>query len=310
MKLKVNDIIKLPFNHKNMNEVEMVITGFNSYKGVVGNECDNTVLLVSEYLYPELYHMNKENINNGGWKYSDLRLQLMREIYDKFPKEIQGMIVPVIVDSDNGHPNFNTEYTIDKIFIPSKYEVSLYNLSSKKMYDDNDNYWYWTRTSYTDFATGFWYVGNGGGLHHTNASGSGGVCFCFCVDQKKLEKYLEIRNNYSIYDSIGELIYIFMNSDCAKSTQNFIHYHDYIISFDTIKDSYKNIMAAYPDIIELLDPSSDLFKERLQPKFLISIHQGSIIQIADIIEQLIDYCNEKGYFNHVEKEILKDQETL
>jgi hypothetical protein len=151
-----------------------------------------------------LYHMNETSSNDGGWKYSRMRMFTNGELFDALPSELRTIIKSVSKISDGGSSNRSLTTTSDKCWLASYEEVGLTsgnsnlkgqgtvyssifsnNKNSRKKYvtDEAQASGWWLRSSYygTNSSSMFWRVTNSGGSYSDIAFNDFYVAFGFCI---------------------------------------------------------------------------------------------------------------------------------
>lgn len=146
--------------------------------------------------------MNTTNANAGGWRDSDMR-RYAQQVFELLPDDLRAAIVPTkIVQVLNGE-RIECE---DRLFCLSRTQVfgnggnerlkamepedsqlDIYKRRRNRVKEYGDGshnrlycYW-WLRSPYTGYATGFNIVASEGYGSSYSASSSSGVCFGFCI---------------------------------------------------------------------------------------------------------------------------------
>ena len=153
------------------------------------------------------YNMNSANINEDGWKKSEMREYVNSVIYNALPKEIKENITNTYVVSGHGSASGETNFrTTDKLYLLSTKEVwgegidydtaqtetrqldyyktigvttSNYSGAIKK-YNGSSGYW-WLRSAYPNLTVRFFHVNNNGARNSNGASYTYGVSVAFRI---------------------------------------------------------------------------------------------------------------------------------
>lgn len=177
-------------------QVTFVILGFNHDKLQKGGVAGITFGL--KELMDGRFEMNADDTNVGGWRDSKMRTVYMERIYKLLPDDLRKHIKTTIKLTGEGDCSEDAEQTADKLFLFSEKEVfgeTEYAVSNEgKQYPyfkdasnrikhrngTSANTW-WLRSPYASSSYTFCYVGYNGNVYNGYASGSGGVCFGFCL---------------------------------------------------------------------------------------------------------------------------------
>lgn len=144
------------------------------------------------------YQMNSSNTNVGGYASSAGKTTLDGDIYNSLPTEITNRIKAVKKKTSAGNKSTTINTTSEKLFLFSESEIfgtktystgdegeqyEYFKTSAnriKKLGDDGSaNYW-WGRSPYASYTTGFCFVGSSGNANSGNAPNSYGFSFGFC----------------------------------------------------------------------------------------------------------------------------------
>jgi len=169
--------------------VELVIVGLDhdeaqDFKGKAG------ITFGTKNLLDQMYYMNNEYTNEGGWGKSFMRNVNMPRIDKLLPQELREVICPVVkLTQGNGLG--------DRLFLFSESEVYgtkddryreneqyPYFEDSKnrvKVTNSGNDYWWWLRSPLSTFTTFFRFVISNGNLSFNIASIAIGLCLGFCV---------------------------------------------------------------------------------------------------------------------------------
>ena len=213
--LKIGNIINLPFHYNDeIQSIDMIVADFNHYKRCDCKE-DDTVLLATRYLYPEKLAVDFLYVSgpySESMKTIDKKLDTIK---NKFPNEIQDMMVEVLVpyDSGSGIGAKNNIECVSELFIPSVREIGGiigpntfiddskiipifdgYNKSRCNTRSNGEHDGWFTRSSFKGSSHDYWVVTEYGDIIQSNTEENSkctlGLDFKFCVDKKKLEEYL------------------------------------------------------------------------------------------------------------------------
>ena len=160
-----------------------------------------------KHLMKNYQQMNSSNTNSGGWNNTTMKSTVMANILKSMPSNIQKYIKEVNTYANQGGSSSSSSKGLlskDKVFLPGFTEVfgpSVWSSQSntetnqkqfpiftdnnsriKKLSNGsgNDEYW-WTRSPYYSNTDHFCGVYSGGSYYYGYASGSYGLCFCFCI---------------------------------------------------------------------------------------------------------------------------------
>lgn len=149
-------------------------------------------------LYGELWGMNDENTNVGGWASCRVRTERLPEVLEKdFPDPIKGAVREVNKLTSAGNQSATINTTADKLFLLSEVEIfgsvsysksgegTQYDYykagnSKKKNYGGSAYAWF-ARSPCRDDNTAFCYVNMYGYAGGSNASLQSGIAFAFCL---------------------------------------------------------------------------------------------------------------------------------
>lgn len=180
--LSIGDTV--PFTMKDGQTVRVVVAEIDPYG-------ENEVAFVIEDCLTESHVMNEEYTNAGGWRDSDMRKYLNKDVFDLLPDELKA----VIADREIKQIKDGEELTsTDKLWLLSLTEVaeeyetdkddvhfSLFkDERSRVKHQDGETAWYWLRSPGASSSSNFCYVGNGGSASDYTAA-SYGVAFGFLV---------------------------------------------------------------------------------------------------------------------------------
>lgn len=148
-------------------------------------------------LYGELWGMNDENTNAGGWASCRVRTERLPEVLEEFPDPIKGAVREVNKLTSAGKQSSTINTTADKLFLLSEIEIfgsASYTKSGEgtqydyykagnsrvKNYGESAHAWF-TRSPHNDSSTAFCYVNMYGYEGASNASSQSGIAFAFCL---------------------------------------------------------------------------------------------------------------------------------
>ena len=177
---------------------QVQIIGFNHDTKASGGTAGITFQF--KWCYNTSYYMNSSNTNAGGWASSYMRQTVMPLLLNKLPSDLQSVIVPVNKLSSAGSQSTTINTTSDSLFLLSEIEIfgtktysvagegsqyAYYNAGNSRIkYKQNAQttavYW-WERSPYASYSTGFCCVGTGGSAFYSSASNTYGVAPGFCV---------------------------------------------------------------------------------------------------------------------------------
>ena len=181
--LSVGDVITDKLKNGETFSVEVV--ALNPY-------AENTAVFVFKDL-PERYVMNDDATNRGGWRDCKMRRHLRDEFFALLPDDLQAVIKErTIKQKLNG----NIVTTQDKLWIMSHveifggtYETDIDDVQFEWFKDrrnrikffNGEPYYWWERSPYYNFATGFCGVFTGGNAISNGAYYSYGVAPAFII---------------------------------------------------------------------------------------------------------------------------------
>lgn len=147
-------------------------------------------------LYGELWGMNDESTNVGGWASCRVRTERLPEVLESFPDPIKGAVREVNKLTSAGNKSSVIVTTADKLFLLSEIEIfgsvsysksgegtqyDYYKAGNSKVKKFNGNaYVWWERGPGGSNSTGFCVVGSAGDAGYAGAGGAIGVAFGFC----------------------------------------------------------------------------------------------------------------------------------
>ena len=144
------------------------------------------------------HYMNRMLTNKGGYNESDMRRHLREDILPLIPDDLKKLIIPrTIIQNINGEI-VKPKNGPDLIWLPSITEVDAEHPSSVdvddvhfdffdtekshvKELDPHGTWPWWLRSATASNTTYFEYVDSNGNANNSNASGTYGVCFGFCI---------------------------------------------------------------------------------------------------------------------------------
>lgn len=173
---------------------EFQIIGFNHDDKTAGGKAGITFQMVD--CLSTTYNMNSSNTNNGGWKNSAMRSR-MPTFLSQLPSDLQSVIKAVNKLVSVGNNTSTIETVSDKLFLLSEVEIfgsTTYSFAGEgsqydwykagntkvKKVNGSANAW-WERSPRSGGTNYFCFVSSNGGADFSNASGSCGVSFGFCV---------------------------------------------------------------------------------------------------------------------------------
>ena len=173
---------------------EFQIIGFNHDDKTAGGKAGITFQMVD--CLSTTYNMNSSNTNNGGWKNSAMRSR-MSTFLSQLPSDLQSVIKAVNKLVSVGNNTSTIETVSDKLFLLSEVEIfgsTTYSFAGEgsqyawykagntkvKKVNGTADYW-WERSPYSGNPKSFCSVSSDGNAHASNASGSYGASFGFCV---------------------------------------------------------------------------------------------------------------------------------
>ena len=182
---------KLEFELKNGKKVFVEVAAVNPYG-------DNVAFSFTDIFCDG--RMNGTDTNNGGWAGSDMADFLENEILPLLPDELQAVIQTREIVQKHRSTTYKRE---SKLWLPSYTEVfgkherysacdigdvqfPLFATRKNRVKvdsDDDTRYW-WLRSPYVGYSTGFWIVSHYGSGYYNGASGALGVCPCFIIGKK------------------------------------------------------------------------------------------------------------------------------
>ena len=173
----------------------VVIIGFNHDELTAGGTAGITFQL--QNCLATTYPMNSSNTNSGGWKSSAMRTSTMATLLNQIESTLRSYIKAVNKKSSAGSQSSTIETTSDKLFLLSEIEIfgsTTYSKSGEgQQYDyykagnpkvktvNGSAYYWWERSPYGSYSTGFCGIGSNGAADYTGASDSYGVSFGFCI---------------------------------------------------------------------------------------------------------------------------------
>lgn len=147
-------------------------------------------------LYGELWKMNEEATNVGGWESCYMRTNRLPELLSHFTAPAKDAVREVSKVSGVGGGSSATTTTSDKLFLASmtevfgasytsyrdgtKYEYFTSKIECQKYYGNNSTYW-WTRTPYAGDDYSFGNVTSSGGPGFSASDNQYGIAFAFCL---------------------------------------------------------------------------------------------------------------------------------
>ena len=174
---------------------EVQIIGFNHDDKVSGGKAAYSFQLVD--CLNQTQQMNTSNTNTGGWNGSAMRGR-MSTYKSQLPAALRNVIKTVKKKSGTGGGSSSgTQQTNDDLFLLS--EIEIFGTTTYSVAGEGTQYeWYkagnsrikkvngsasgwWERSPCSGHTTVFCYVDSSGNANDSNANGSGGVSFGFCV---------------------------------------------------------------------------------------------------------------------------------
>lgn len=148
-------------------------------------------------LYGELWKMNDEDTNAGGWASCYMRTSRMPELLSHFTAPAKDAVREVNKLTSAGNQSATINTTADKLFLLSEVEVfgsvrysksgegtqyDYYKAGNSKMknYGGSAHDWF-ARSPVRDHSTAFCYVNMHGYAGGSNASLQSGIAFAFCL---------------------------------------------------------------------------------------------------------------------------------
>lgn len=143
------------------------------------------------------YSMNGSNTNVNGWRGSTMRTSTMATLLNQLSSDLKSVLKFVNKVTSVGNNNSGLETTSDKLFLLSEIEVfgatqysyagegkqyeyyTAGNSTIKKVNGSADSWW--ERSPCSGDTVSFCFVDSYGSANYSNASGSRGVSFGFCV---------------------------------------------------------------------------------------------------------------------------------
>lgn len=208
----VGDEINIVFESGEV--VTVFILGFNHDKLSDGSGYAG-ITFGMKNLLKNTYSMNSTLTNDGGWATTEMRNTTLVEIFNQLPSELRALIKTVDKETTIGSASTTLTTTQDKLFLFSEYEIfgSVYNSCAKEgeqyeyyaengasfNHDNNVTYkklnngngkaenWFLRspakaiKTQYINSNQWFAAVYSGGGQQSMAPTGSGGICFGFCI---------------------------------------------------------------------------------------------------------------------------------
>lgn len=179
------------------NVIELQIAGFNH--DTYSDGVTAPVTLVMKNCLNTTAKMNSRNDNAGGYPMSAMRTWLENNIYEKLPPDLKAIVAPVKKKcyttynqaSSLSEANYNVwllaeaevfdsvSYTIGN-GEGTKYPIFTDNASRVKKVNGSASYW-WLRSAYSSYSTGFVCVYSDGSVGGDGASGSNGVAVGLCI---------------------------------------------------------------------------------------------------------------------------------
>lgn len=184
--------------------VTLVILGFNHDDLTSGGKAPITIGMKN--LLATRYRMNSSNTNAGGWNNSRFRTSTMQLLLSEFPSDLQAVIKSVDKKATSGSASTTITTSSDKLFLFSEVEIDGTTESGYASEGEQYEYWktikdgktsddrikyssngngsamtWWLRSPDVTNATDFCYIGSGGTVGFTDAVGTWGTCFGFCI---------------------------------------------------------------------------------------------------------------------------------
>ena len=146
--------------------------------------------------YGTEYAMNSSNTNANGWEGCTMRKTYLPVISSLMPAAVKAAIKNVNKLTSAGNESTTIKTSQDGLFLLSEVEIfgtTTYSVAGEgtqyayyaagnskvKNYNGSANFW-WERSPYVNFATGFCLVNPDGNATASTASDSCGVAFAFC----------------------------------------------------------------------------------------------------------------------------------
>lgn len=181
--LSIGDAV--PFTMKDGQTVKAIVTEINPYN-------ENEVAFVIEDCLTKNHIMNEKRTNTGGWRYSDMRKYLNKDVFNLLPNELKAVIADrEIKQIENGEELIST----DKLWLLSLAEIaedgykvdkddvhfSLFkDERSRVKQQDGKTAWYWLRSPNTS-TTSFRVITGSGNAISSSVSNLNGVAFGFLI---------------------------------------------------------------------------------------------------------------------------------
>lgn len=187
------------------NSTNMIYWGDEEYQvDIIGKAHDDyadgsgkaPLTFMMHNLYGELWKMNEEATNVGGWESCYMRTNRMPELLSHFTAPAKDAVREVSKVSGVGGGSNATTTTSDKLFLASmteifgssytsyrdgtKYEYFASKIECKKYYGNNSTYW-WTRTPYAGTDYQFGNITDSGGPGFSASDNQYGIAFAFCL---------------------------------------------------------------------------------------------------------------------------------
>lgn len=189
-------------------EIDIVVNGETLTLQIYGFNHDNLtgggkagITFGMKHLMAETRQMNSTNTNAGSFTGSALYSWLENTIFPALPEDLRSLIKPVDKKTSAGQQSTTIKTESMKLFLLSPIENGLRTTTdvykdegeTYPIFTDNASriknlangagsaYWWWERSPAVTHSGHFCHVNSGGFANNTNASGSYGVCFGFCI---------------------------------------------------------------------------------------------------------------------------------
>ena len=185
-------------------EITLVILGFNHDDLTGGGKAGITIGM--KELLATRYRMNASSTNAGGWDESEMRTTTMQTLLGQLPSDLQAAIKSVNKKATSGGASTTIKTSSDKLFLFSEVEIDGTTSSGYASEGEQYEYWktvkdgtvaadrvkklsngggsansWWLRSPLVSSSHSFRYITSTGSVNYTNANGTYGVSFGFCV---------------------------------------------------------------------------------------------------------------------------------
>lgn len=193
---------EITFTTKDDKEITMQIVGFN-HDDLADGSGKAGITFGMKNLYYSDYPMNSSATNDGGWDGCQMRTSTMQTMFENLPDELQAVIKTVNKKATAGNKSTDIITSQDKLWIYSEVELDGRPDSGYKDEGTQYEYWqshntnsdrikklnngtgsvniYWLRSPGMGLPPDFRYIYSDGRVSSYYASGSCGLCFCFCI---------------------------------------------------------------------------------------------------------------------------------